>query len=163
MIDNAFGNAGNEVVIEELLIGEECSLLAFSDGKTVKVMPAAQDHKRIFDDDKGPNTGGMGAYSPVPWLPEDADKQVKQKIIKPLLAELKKRQINYTGFLYCGLMWTKFGPFVVEFNVRLGDPEAQVLVTQDSRDWLQMIMSSHTCRCCIWLYTVLLDPTIILK
>ncbi|MCX6129295.1 MAG: phosphoribosylamine--glycine ligase, partial [Proteobacteria bacterium] len=99
----------------------------------------AVDHKRLQDGDQGPNTGGMGCYTPVPWLPEDASEQVMKLVVEPLLKELAKRSMTYTGCLYVGLMWGSEGPSVVEFNVRLGDPEAEVLARHDQRDWTALI------------------------
>ena len=99
----------------------------------------AVDFKRLLDGDEGPNTGGMGCYTPVEWLPENAEDEVNKKIIWPLLAALKKRNLDYRGCLYVGIMWGESGPKVVEFNVRLGDPECQVLAVADGRDWLSLI------------------------
>jgi len=103
-------------------------------------MGFAVDFKRLGDNDQGPNTGGMGAYTPVPWLDKQAEEVVQKQVILPLLKELEARGLSYVGWLYSGLMWTKAGPKVIEFNVRLGDPEAQVLALADSSDWLETIL-----------------------
>ncbi len=125
-----FGDAGEHVVIEEFLEGEEISVLAFSDGKTVVPMVSSQDHKKIFNKDKGPNTGGMGAYSPVPFYNDLSSKIVLQKILKPTIEGLKTEGREYKGVLYAGLILTKEGPKVLEFNARFGDPETQVSITK---------------------------------
>jgi phosphoribosylamine--glycine ligase len=132
-------SSAGEVVVEELLIGRECSYFALIGNGEIKELGFAVDFKRLRDKDEGPNTGGMGCYTPVPWLPEDAGHQVQRLVVLPTLAELSKRSLEYTGFLYVGLMWGAEGPKVVEFNVRLGDPEAQILAVADQRDWLTMI------------------------
>ncbi len=132
--------AAEQVVVEECLIGRECSYFALVGKNEAFGVGFAVDFKRLKDGDQGPNTGGMGTYTPVPWLPSNAADLVHDKVIDPLIAELNKRAIEYTGFLYVGLMWSEDkGPQVVEFNVRLGDPEAQVLAVADDRDWLAMI------------------------
>lgn len=125
------------IVLEEFLHGRECSFFAMLGQRDPVSLGFAVDFKRAFDLDVGPNTGGMGAYTPVPWLPSDAQDRVNKEILKPLIAALSPS--IYCGFLYVGLMWTDSGPRVVEFNVRLGDPEAQVLAVADDSDWLQMI------------------------
>ncbi len=125
MVDKIFGDAGAEVVVEEFLEGQEISIHAFSDGKTFKMFPTAQDHKPIGDGDAGPNTGGMGTIAPVPWTDADLIERVKAKIVEPTLNGLAKRGSPFAGILYPGLMMTKNGPRVLEFNARFGDPEAQ--------------------------------------
>ncbi len=125
---NLFGDAGHTVVVEECMIGEEASLLAFSDGETVVPMVSAQDHKRIFDGDKGPNTGGMGTYAPAPVLTQELREKAYETILKPMIEAMKKEGIPYKGCLYAGLMITDAGPKVVEFNARFGDPETQVIL-----------------------------------
>lgn len=132
--------ASREVVVEEILEGRECSYFSFlgKDGPTELCF--AVDHKRLRDGDSGPNTGGMGCYTPVPWLPEDAGNQVEKAVVIPLQVELQRRGIEYLGCLYVGLMWGKDGPKVVEFNVRFGDPECEVLALADERDWLELIL-----------------------
>lgn len=131
--------AAETVVIEDILEGRECSYFCMLGQEGVSRLGFAVDFKRLKDGDQGPNTGGMGCYSPVPWLPADAGDLVEERVVKPLISELQKRGIAYQGYLYVGLMWGDNGPSVVEFNVRLGDPEAQALVVQDDRDWAAMI------------------------
>ncbi|OEH85195.1 phosphoribosylamine--glycine ligase [Desulfuribacillus stibiiarsenatis] len=128
MGDSIFGNAGSRVVIEEFLEGEEVTIMAFVDGKTVVPMVMAQDHKPVFDNNEGPNTGGMGTYSPVPQFPASLTDEVVKTIIQPTVDALKDKGIVYKGVLYAGLMITKDGPKVIEFNARFGDPETQVVL-----------------------------------
>ncbi len=128
MRDNAFGNAGSQVVVEEFLQGEEASLLAFTDGQTVIPMIAAQDHKRVYDADQGPNTGGMGAYAPAPVVTEAIRQQVVREVLQPTVDAMRKEGRPYRGCLYAGLMITADGPKVIEFNARFGDPETQVVL-----------------------------------
>jgi phosphoribosylamine--glycine ligase len=123
-----FGSAGKRVVIEEALVGTEISVLAVTDGKSIIALPPATDFKRAFDGDLGPNTGGMGAHSPVPWASEAVIQEVIDESIEPVVRELRRRGIDYRGVLYAGMMLTRSGPKVVEFNVRFGDPETQVVV-----------------------------------
>ena len=127
-VEKAFGNAAAEVVVEEFLEGEEASILAFVDGETIVPLASAQDHKRLLDGDKGPNTGGMGAYSPAPCVTPDLLTIAQSRILAPVVAELKKRGIVYKGILYAGVMLTKNGPKVLEFNCRFGDPETQAIL-----------------------------------
>ncbi|KAM3962620.1 trifunctional purine biosynthetic protein adenosine-3 Gart [Aphomia sociella] len=124
-----FGDAGQTVVVEELLEGDEVSVLAFTDGETVSLLPPAQDHKRIGDGDTGPNTGGMGAYSPCPLITPDQLLDVKDQVLQRAVDGLKAEGIKYVGILYAGMMITKSGPMTLEFNCRFGDPETQVLMT----------------------------------
>ena len=128
MDDAAFGKAGSRVVIEAFMEGEEASLLAFTDGKTIRPMVSSQDHKRAYDGDKGPNTGGMGTYAPAPVMTKDMVEQATEKILKPMIAAMAKEGRPYQGCLYAGLMITEEGPKVVEFNARFGDPETQVVL-----------------------------------
>lgn len=128
MDDAAFGKAGSRVVIEAFMEGEEASLLAFTDGKTICPMVSSQDHKRAYDGDKGPNTGGMGTYAPAPVMTKDMVEQATEKILKPMIAAMAKEGRPYQGCLYAGLMITEEGPKVVEFNARFGDPETQVVL-----------------------------------
>ena len=141
LVGNKFGAAGAEVLIEEFLHGEECSILALVDGNDAVLLPSSQDHKRVFDGDKGPNTGGMGAYSPAPVVTSDKLPMIKEKIIMPVVRELRKRGIVYRGVLYAGLMVNDGnsnprGPLaksgstvnVVEFNARFGDPETEAVL-----------------------------------
>ncbi|NCC51369.1 MAG: phosphoribosylamine--glycine ligase [Spartobacteria bacterium] len=126
--DKLFGDAGNQVLIEECLAGEEASILALIDGTQVVMLASSQDHKRAYDGDKGPNTGGMGAYSPAPVVTPDLWPVIKKQVFDRTLAELKKRGITYKGVLYAGVMMTADGPKVLEFNCRFGDPETQVVL-----------------------------------
>lgn len=128
MIERIFGAAGDEVVVEERLYGPEVSLLAFCDGYTVALMPAAQDHKRVFAGDAGPNTGGMGAYAPAPLVTLALRAEIVRTVLQPVLDGLRAEGIPYVGVLYAGLMLTAAGPRVLEYNCRLGDPETQVLL-----------------------------------
>lgn len=132
--------AASTVVVEELLEGRECSYFSFIGKGGATGLGFAVDYKRLGDGDLGPNTGGMGCYAPVPWIPADAEKQVVAKVIEPLQRALAAEGLKYQGCLYVGLMWSESkGPMVVEFNVRLGDPEAQVLAAYDDRDWLAVM------------------------
>ena len=128
MQDRSFGAAGSRVVIEEFMEGEEASLLAFTDGTIIRPMVSAQDHKRAFDGDMGPNTGGMGTYAPAPVMTPEMTDRVLEEILKPTIAAMKKEGRLYRGCLYAGLMITSDGPKVVEFNARFGDPETQVVL-----------------------------------
>ncbi|MBZ4672039.1 MAG: purD [Deferribacteraceae bacterium] len=137
-IDKIFGDAGNKVVIEEFLKGEEASFLAFTDGITVVPMVSSQDHKPVYDNDKGPNTGGMGAYSPAPVMTEKLYNFALNKIAYPLVEELKKRNIVYKGIIYAGLMIDGEDVKVLEFNCRFGDPETQPLLMRLESDLLEI-------------------------
>jgi phosphoribosylamine--glycine ligase len=139
MKDKAFGDAGNQVVIEECMVGEEASFLAFTDGKTVLPLPTSQDHKPIFDDDKGPNTGGMGAYSPAPVVTRKLEKQVMEQIMLPTVKGMAKEGRAYKGVLYAGLMIKDGVARVVEFNCRFGDPEAQPLLMRMKTDLVDVV------------------------
>ena len=134
MQEKVFGNAGDQVVIEEFLTGQEVSLLAFTDGKTVLPLDSAQDHKAAFDDDKGPNTGGMGAYSPAPIFTDELKKKVIDEIMIPTVRAMAKEGRYYRGILYAGLMLTESGPKVLEFNARFGDPETQPIMMRIKND-----------------------------
>ena len=134
LTDHAFGDASATIVIEEYMVGPEVSVLAFADGKTVLPMVSAQDHKRIFDGDKGPNTGGMGAYSPAPVYTEALSAQVNKTIIEPTIAAMAAEGTPFTGILYTGLMLTEKGPRVLEYNVRFGDPETQPIMVRMKSD-----------------------------
>ena len=134
MKDKSFGEAGDEVVIEEFLEGPEVSVLAFTDGNTVLLMDSAQDHKAALDGDKGPNTGGMGAYSPAPVFTDILRQKVRDKIMFPLVRAMKAEGRPYKGILYAGLMLTKHGPKILEFNARFGDPETQPLLVRMESD-----------------------------
>jgi phosphoribosylamine--glycine ligase len=126
--DGKFGEAGKVVVIEEFLQGEEVSVIGLCDGRSVQMLAPSQDHKRLLDGDKGPNTGGMGAYAPAPVMTADLQRAVQQKVFSPLLAEFSKRGIDYRGVIYAGMILTVDGPSVLEFNCRFGDPETQVIL-----------------------------------
>ena len=134
LTDHAFGDARATIVIEEYMVGPEVSVLAFADGKTVLPMVSAQDHKRIFDGDKGPNTGGMGAYSPAPVYTEALSTEVNKTIIEPTIAAMAAEGTPFTGILYTGLMLTEKGPRVLEYNVRFGDPETQPIMVRMKSD-----------------------------
>ncbi len=134
MKDKSFGEAGDQVVIEEFLEGQEVSVLAFSDGNTVLLMDSAQDHKAALEGDKGPNTGGMGAYSPAPVFTDILRQKVRDKIMLPLVRAMKSEGRPYKGILYAGLMLTKYGPKTLEFNARFGDPETQPLLIRMESD-----------------------------
>ena len=128
MEDHSFGDAGARIVIEEFMEGEEASLLAFTDGTTIRPMISAQDHKRAYDGDRGPNTGGMGTYAPAPVMTPEMTERAVEEILKPTIAAMAKEGRIYCGCLYLGLMVTADGPKVVEFNARFGDPETQVVL-----------------------------------
>ena len=128
MIDKSFGEAGSRVVLEELLTGPEVSFFVVANGEQYVPLLSAQDHKRIFDHDEGPNTGGMGAFSPSPLMNEALQAQIETTIVQPVLKGMAAEGNPFRGFLYCGLMLTPDGPKVIEFNVRFGDPEAQVVL-----------------------------------
>ena len=128
MEDHSFGDAGARVVIEEFMEGEEASLLAFTDGTMIRPMISAQDHKRAYDGDRGPNTGGMGTYAPAPVMTPEMTERAVEEILKPTIAAMAKEGRVYRGCLYLGLMVTSDGPKVVEFNARFGDPETQVVL-----------------------------------
>ena len=139
MEERAFGTAGEAVIIEERLEGEEVSVLAFADGQTVLPMVASQDHKRAGDGDTGPNTGGMGAYSPPPVYTPSLHEQVCSEVLNPLIQGLARDGIKYRGVIYAGLMITANGPYVLEFNCRFGDPEAQVVIPRLRSDLLDVL------------------------
>jgi phosphoribosylamine--glycine ligase len=138
----AFGDAGRTVVVEEGMIGTELSLLAVCDGSGAVALAPAQDFKRIGDGDTGPNTGGMGAYSPVPGADEALVADVMARFVEPTLAELRRRGIDYRGVLYAGLMLTPDGPRLVEYNVRFGDPEAQVVLPRLATDLAELLAAA---------------------
>ena len=139
MEEKIFGSAGDKVIIEECLQGEEVSMLAFTDGENIAAMPSAQDHKRIFDEDKGPNTGGMGAYSPAPFQTADFSKEVMEEVFIPLIRAMKSQGTPYVGVIYAGLMMTEQGMKVLEFNVRFGDPETQAVLPRLKSDLVDII------------------------
>jgi len=139
LVRKAFGSAGDKVVIEEFLDGEEASFMALTDGDHILPLASSQDHKRIFDNDQGPNTGGMGAYSPAPVVSAEIHDRVLREILAPLLAGLKRKNIRYRGVIYAGLMITKEGPKVIEFNARFGDPECQPIMMRLQSDLLPLL------------------------
>ena len=136
-----FGEAGSEVLIEEYLAGEEASLLAFTDGRVIKAMDSAQDHKPVFDGDEGPNTGGMGSYSPAPVVTPEIYRECEERVLQPILAALQQRGIDYRGVVYAGLMITAQGPKVIEFNCRFGDPETQALLPRLKTDLVEVMLA----------------------
>ncbi|WP_461208874.1 phosphoribosylamine--glycine ligase [Desulfocurvus sp. DL9XJH121] len=141
MVRQIFGAAGERVVVEDALRGEEASFLAFSDGKTIRVMPSSQDHKAIYEGDKGPNTGGMGAYTPAPILPKADYERTAEMVIRPIVDFMAAKGNPFVGVLYAGLMYTADGPMVLEYNVRFGDPECQPLLMRLDSD-LAAIMTA---------------------
>jgi phosphoribosylamine--glycine ligase len=142
MFEGGFGAAGAEVVIEEFLSGREISFFALSDGDTAIALATAQDHKRVFDHDKGPNTGGMGAYSPTPFVTPEIHDQIMARIILPTVAGMKSRGTPFRGVLYAGVMLTADGPKLFEYNVRFGDPECQVLMLRMMSDIVPALLAS---------------------
>jgi phosphoribosylamine---glycine ligase len=142
MFDGGFGAAGTEVVIEEFLSGREISFFALCDGETAVALASAQDHKRVFDHDQGPNTGGMGAYSPTPFVTEEIHQQIMSRIILPTVAGMKSRGTPFRGVLYAGVMLTEQGPKLFEYNVRFGDPECQVLMLRMMSDIVPAFLAS---------------------
>jgi phosphoribosylamine--glycine ligase len=142
MFDGAFGAAGAEVVIEEFLSGREISFFALSDGETAIPLASAQDHKRVFDHDEGPNTGGMGAYSPTPFVTPEIHAEIMAKIIVPTVKGMKARSTPFRGILYAGVMLTPDGPKLFEYNVRFGDPECQVLMLRMMSDIVPAMLAA---------------------
>ncbi len=136
-----FGSAGAKVIVEACLIGQEVSLMAITDGKAIIPLVSSQDHKQAFDGDRGPNTGGMGAYSPTPFLNADLNEQIMDHIFQPTLAGLRNEGITFRGILYAGLMLTEAGPKVLEFNCRFGDPETQVVLPLLKSDLAELLMA----------------------
>jgi len=141
MVDRRFGDSGRRVVIEECLVGEEASIIAFTDGTTIYITPSSQDHKPIYDGDRGPNTGGMGAYSPAPVITEAMLSQIERRILVPILHALRRERIIYRGVIYAGLMITAGGPKVLEFNVRFGDPETQPVLPRLESDLVPALLA----------------------
>ncbi len=140
----AFGDSGLTVVIEEFLVGEEASFFALSDGTTVLPLVAAQDHKTVLDGDRGPNTGGMGAYSPAPVMDAGMQERVMREIVRPTIAAMAEEGAPYTGVLFVGLMITREGPKVIEFNCRFGDPECQAILPRLEDDLLALLLATAT-------------------
>ncbi len=141
LVEKVFGEAGKRVLIEEKLVGEEVSIIALTDGRVIAVLPSSQDHKAVFDNDAGPNTGGMGAYSPAPAVTEEVLDRIVGEILVPTVHAMGKEGRRFRGVLYAGLMLTKTGPRVLEFNVRFGDPEAQPLLMRLKSDLLELILA----------------------
>jgi phosphoribosylamine---glycine ligase len=139
LVQKVFGEAGEKVVIEEFLEGEEASFMVLTDGEHILPLASSQDHKRVFDDDEGPNTGGMGAYSPAPVVTSAMQERILREILAPLLTGLKNKGIRYCGVLYVGLMITKSGPKVLEFNARFGDPECQPIMLRLKSDLVALL------------------------
>jgi phosphoribosylamine--glycine ligase len=144
MVDRKFGSAGDRVVLEEFLVGQEASYFVLCDGRSFVRMSSAQDHKRIFDGDRGPNTGGMGAFAPSPLVTPELEQRVLDEIVEPVLDGMRREGTPFRGFLYVGLMLTAAGPKVVEFNVRFGDPEAQVILPMLDEDLPHLLMAAAT-------------------
>jgi len=142
MEEKIFGEAGKRVIIEDCLEGQEASILVFTDSKTVIPLASSQDHKRIFDYDQGPNTGGMGAYSPAPLVSQELWQEILNKIIYRTISGLAKEGIEYCGVLYAGIMVTKDGPKTLEFNVRFGDPETQAILPRLKSDLVEMMLAN---------------------
>src|SRR5262245_45099079 len=143
MVRREFGESGRRMVLEECLVGEEISVLAVTDGKTICTLEPARDHKRVFDGDAGPNTGGMGAYSPSPLFTPELQSEIETRVLVPPLHALNREGLPFRGVLYAGLMLTGEGPKVLEFNVRFGDPEAQVILARLKSDFVAL--ARHAC------------------
>ncbi len=139
LVEKEFGEASSRIIIEECLVGQEASILAFSDGVHFKVMQSAQDHKRVFDNDMGPNTGGMGAYSPAPVVTDKILEEVEEKVFRRMIDGMRGEGTPFAGVLYAGIMITKDGPKVLEFNVRFGDPETQPILMRLKTDLVDII------------------------
>ncbi|MHC4126404.1 MAG: phosphoribosylamine--glycine ligase, partial [Planctomycetota bacterium] len=142
MCDKQFGKAGEKIIVEDKLLGEEASILAFVDGRNIYVMESSQDHKAIGDGDTGPNTGGMGAYSPAPVITDKLMNQINREILVPIVDGMNRNSTAYKGVLYAGIMVTAGGPRVLEFNVRFGDPEAQPILTRLKSDLLEVFLAT---------------------
>ncbi len=139
LVEGNFGDAGREIVVEEMLIGQEASILAIVDRDTIIPLETSQDHKRAFDGDEGPNTGGMGAYSPAPVVTDEIMDEIVRRILVPTVHEMKVKDCAFSGVLYAGLMLTRQGPKVIEFNVRFGDPEVQAVLMRLKSDLAQVL------------------------
>ena len=142
MQERIFGNAGDKVIVEDCLLGQEASILVFTDAKEVIPLASSQDHKRVFDNDSGPNTGGMGAYSPAPVVTQELFKEILDKVIYRTIDGLVKEGIDYKGVLYAGIMITEEGPKVLEFNVRFGDPETQAILPRLKSDLVEVMLAA---------------------
>ncbi|MBI5078559.1 phosphoribosylamine--glycine ligase, partial [Candidatus Saganbacteria bacterium] len=137
-----FGPAGDKMIIEECLKGEETSIIAFTDGKAIVPLASSQDHKRVFDGDKGLNTGGMGAYSPAPVVTDRLMEEIDVNVLKPFVEGMRQEGVSYKGVIYAGIMVTKDGPKVLEFNVRFGDPETQAILPRLNNDLVDLMEAS---------------------
>jgi len=142
LVDKKFGDAGNNIIIEERIDGIEASYIALSDGKIAIPMATSQDHKRVFDNDKGPNTGGMGAYSPTSIIDNDISQKIQEKIIDKTILSLRNEGITFKGFLYAGIMLKDGEPYVLEYNVRMGDPECQPILMRMDSDLFEYLTGS---------------------
>ena len=142
LVKKEFGDAGNNIVIEDFLVGQEASFICLTDGKSISVLPSSQDHKPAYDNDEGPNTGGMGAYSPAPILSDEVYDFTIEKVIKPLIDKLSEKGIKYKGIIYAGLMIENNIPSILEFNVRLGDPEAQPILSRLKSDLFDLLYAA---------------------
>jgi phosphoribosylamine--glycine ligase len=142
MKDRAFGDAGNRVIVEQCLKGEEASFMILTDSKTVVPLATSQDHKQIYDGDRGPNTGGMGAYSPAPIVTEELRTDIMQNIVDPIMKGLSRERIEYRGVIYVGIMVCDGKPYVLEFNVRFGDPEAQPILARLDCDLFDLLKAT---------------------
>ncbi|MBN2453178.1 MAG: phosphoribosylamine--glycine ligase [Candidatus Omnitrophica bacterium] len=156
MIDRSFGNSGDKVIIEDCLNGEEASIIVVSDGKNVVPLASSQDHKRAFDGDKGPNTGGMGAYSPGPVVTVAVARDIMERVIDPVIRGMSAEGKPYTGALYAGIMMTDKGPYVLEFNVRFGDPETQAILPRMKSDLVELM--ERSCDGALGGYSLEWDP-----
>ncbi|MHB8155030.1 MAG: phosphoribosylamine--glycine ligase [Candidatus Omnitrophota bacterium] len=141
LVNRVFGDAGKRIIVEDCLVGQEASILCFTDSKVIVPLVTSQDHKRIFDNDLGPNTGGMGAYSPAPVVTKELFDEIMQKVFNRILAGLNAERIEYRGILYAGIMLTKSGPQVLEFNVRFGDPETQAILPRLKTDLVEVMLA----------------------
>ncbi len=140
--DGAFGQAGARILIEECLVGEEASIIALCDSRTIVPLASSQDHKRVWDGDKGPNTGGMGAYSPAPVVTDEQWKVINQTVLQPFLKGCQEEKLDFRGIIYAGLMMTAEGPKVLEFNVRFGDPETQAILARLDSDLFEALAAT---------------------
>ncbi|MBI9015767.1 MAG: phosphoribosylamine--glycine ligase [Phycisphaerae bacterium] len=141
MKDRIFGDAGRQIIVEEKMLGQEASILAFVDGRNIYVLESSQDHKPLCDGDKGPNTGGMGAYSPAPCVTEKLMSQIEREVLVPVVDGMNRNETPYKGLLYAGIMITAGGPRVLEFNVRFGDPETQPILMRLQSDLLEAMIA----------------------
>lgn len=142
MVEDMFGDAGKKVVIEEFLVGVEASILSITDGEVILPFISSKDHKQIYDEDKGPNTGGMGAIAPNPYVTEEVMKEFNEKILNPTLKGIKEENFDYKGIIFFGIMITKKGVYLLEYNVRMGDPETQVVLPLMDSDLVELIEAS---------------------